>query len=200
MDRALILRLAPAGESFLKLDILSPEHGAFLCLKRVSKKSSLQAAPDLFDTADLQLETSKQGTARFIREDRLVQRRLAIGASYQSLRHASDFAMLLVRNAPHMAEPAELFQLAERSFDAFAERKAPEIIHLKTVYLLLKNEGYPIRESWWPQLPNHLTEAAREAINSPAPEKTTPEVRAVNESVLQNLYLWLERETDLMLG
>ena len=160
----------------------------------------MDARPDLFDTADLQLETSKQGTARFVREYHLVSRRLSIGASYHTLRHASEFAALLARNAPHMAEPAELFQLAERSFDAFAERKAPEVIHLKTVYLLLKNEGYPIREAWWPQLPNHLKEPAREAINSPAPESTSKEVRGVNETVLQNLYFWLDRETDLELG
>lgn len=200
MDRVLVLRVAPSGESFLKLDILSPEHGGFLCLKRVSKKNTQQSKPDLFDTAELELETSKQGTAKFVREYQLVHRREAIGASYHSLRHASEFAALLARNAPHMAEPAELFHLAERSLDAFAEGKAPEIIHLKAVYLLLKNEGYPIRESWWPQLPQHLKEVAKDAINSPAPEKTTPEVREMHESVLELLYRWLERETDLVKG
>lgn len=200
MDRALILRLAPSGESFLKLDILSPDHGGFLCLKRISKKSSQQAAPDLFDTADIQLETSKQGTARFVREYQLVQRRESIGASYHSLRHASEFTSLLARNAPHMADPAELFELAVRTLNAFAERKAPEVVHLKAMYLLLKNEGYPIRESWWPQLPSHLKEPAKSAINSPAPEKSPPEARDLNESVLQHLTHWLERETDLVKG
>ena len=200
MDRVLVLRVAPSGESFLKLDILSPELGGFLCLKRVSKKNTQQTKPDLFDTAELELETSKQGSAKFVREYQLVQRREAIGASYHSLRHASEFAALLARNAPHMAEPEALFQLAERTFDAFAEKKAAEVVHLKAIYLLLKNEGYPIRESWWPQLPNHLKEAAKAAINSPAPDKTTPEVRKVNESVLELLYRWLEHDTDLMKG
>ena len=201
MDRALILRVAPSGESFLKIDILSPKIGSFLCLKRISKKNtSKDAKPDLFDTADLLLETSKQGTARFVREYRLVTRRIEIGASYNTLRHASEFAALLARNAPQMAEPTDLFDLAERSFDAFAEKKAPEVVHLKTMYLLLKNEGYPVRESWWPQLPNHLKEAAKEAINSPAPNKTTKELCRINESILQDLHHWMERETDLTLG
>lgn len=198
MDRALILRLAPSGESFLKLDILSPEHGGFLCLKRVSKKNPQQAAPDLFDTADLLIETSKQGTAKFIKEYQLAQRRESIGASYHSLRHASEFTGLLARNAPHMADPAELFDLAERTLNAFADRKAPEVVHLKAIYLLLKNEGYPIRESWWPQLPHHLKEPAREAINTPAPDKSSAQTRETNEFALQNLYQWLERETDLV--
>ncbi|HAV14473.1 MAG TPA: hypothetical protein DCX06_13430 [Opitutae bacterium] len=199
MDRALILRVAPSGESFLKLDILSPELGGFLCLKRISKKNPQQSKPDLFDTADIQLDTSKQGTAKFVREYSLVHRRETIGASYQSLKHASEFAALLARNAPHMAEPEELYELAERSFDAFADKKAPEVVHLKAVYLLLKNEGYPIREAWWPQLEKSLKEIAKETINSPAPETVDKETREVIEATLQNLYRWLEHETDLAL-
>ncbi len=201
MDRVLILRIAPSGESFLKLDILSPEHGAFLCLKRISKKNpQQQAAPDLFDTADLQLETSKQGTARFVREFQLVQRREAIGRSYLRLRHASEFATLLAKNAPHMAEPEALFLLAERTFDAFTSDKAPAIIHLKAIYLLLKNEGYPIREAWWPQLPAPLKEPTKTWINAPAPEALSTEQSQQADQILLNLERWLERETDLTLG
>lgn len=200
MDRTLILRLAPSGESFLKLDILSPQYGGVLCLKRISKKNPQQAAPDLFDTADIQLETSKQGTAKFIREYQLIQRREAIGVSYHSLRHASEFASLLARNAPHMAEPEALFQLAERTFNAFAEAKASEIVHLKAIYLLLKNEGYPIRESWWPKVPAALQPIAQALINQPAPLTTSREERTNCEAVLQDLYRWLKYETDLTLA
>ncbi|MGJ8638693.1 MAG: hypothetical protein ACSHYA_04810 [Opitutaceae bacterium] len=195
----MILRLAPSGESFLKLDILSPEHGAFLCLQRIYKKNSLQSRPDLFDTADIQLETSKQGTARFVREYSLVQRRENIGASYHSLRHASEFTALLARNAPHMAEPAELFKLAERTLDAFASGKAPAIVHLKAIYLLLKSEGYPIRESWWRHLPDHLRETAKVSINTTAPTSIEKDVRSEVEAILENLNRWLEHETDLTL-
>lgn len=200
MDKILILRLAPSGESFLKIDVLSAELGTFLCLKRISKKSPQQTTPDLFDTAEIQLETSKQGTARFIREYQLLHRREAIGRSYHSLRHASEFSALIARNGPHMAEPEALFHLVERTLNAFAEGKAPEVVHLKAVYMLLKNEGYPIRESWWPELPKHLKESTKDAINSPAPEQTAKEVQAHNESILQHLYRWLERETDLTLS
>jgi len=199
VDRALILRLAPSGESFLKLDILSPEHGGFLCLKRISKQSQQQAAPDLFDTADIQLETSKQGTAKFVREYQLIQRREAIGASYRSLQHASDFTALLARNAPHMAEPDALYQLAERTLNAFAEHKVPEIVHLKAIYLLLKNEGYPIRESWWPELTKPLQATTQVLINEPAPKTISETEKNDCKTVLQNLYRWLERETDLSL-
>lgn len=197
MDKILILRLAPSGESFLKMDVLSPEHGTFLCLKRISKKSQQQTTPDLFDTADIQLETSKQGTARFVREYQLLHRREAIGRSYHSLRHASEFSALIARNGPHMAEPEALFELVERTLNAFAEGKAPEVVHLKAVYMLLKSEGYPIRESWWPSLPPPLRNAAITLINEPSPEKTDAAMRKDCEQISQNLYRWLEHETDL---
>lgn len=197
MDKILILRLAPSGESFLKMDVISPEFGAFLCLKRISKKNSQQTTPDLFDSAEIQLETSKQGTARFVREYQLIQRREAIGRSYHSLRHASEFSALIARNGPHMAEPEALFELVERTLNAFTAGKAPDVVHLKAVYMLLKNEGYPIRESWWPNLPATLRDTAKTLINEPAPEQTDAATREGCEQIAQSLYRWLERETDL---
>jgi len=196
---ALILGAAPSGESFLRLDILTPDDGAFICLKRVSKKNLQKTSPDLFDTADLQLETSKQGTTRFVREYTLITRRSSIGHSYRSLQHASAYGSLLARNAPQMAEPTALFQLAERSLDAFAESKAPEIIHLKALYLLLKDEGYPVRESWWTQLNRQQQNLARALINSPTPEKNERAQRDSCEQLIQNLQTWMTRETDLVL-
>lgn len=198
-ERALVLRIAPSGESFQRLDILTAESGAFLCLKRVSKKNPLTAAPDLFDTADIHLETSKQGTARFVSEYRLVNRRSSIGQSYRTLQHASDFCALLAQNAPHMADPAALYQLAERTLDAFAERAVPSIVFLKAVYLLLKDEGYPVRESWWPRLPAPLRTSAREILNNPTPETADPALLDHCEQLSRQLCHWLRGETDLKL-
>jgi len=199
VHQALILRQAPSGESFLKLEVLTPESGAFLCLKRTSKKNLQQSVPDLFDTAEIQLETSKQGTARFVREYQLITRREAIGRNYRTLQQASEFCALLARNAPHMAEPAALFELAERTLNAFAEGKAPEVVHLKAIYLLLKDEGYPIRESWWPQLNPTLRNAAKTLINQPAPEAITSAERESCTQITRHLYRWLEQDTDLVL-
>ena len=140
-ERALVLRIAPSGESFQKIDILTAESGTFLCLKRLSKKNPQTAAPDLFDTADIHLETSKQGTARFVNDYQLVHRRSSIGQSYRKLQHASDFCALIAHNGPHMADPAALHHITERTLDAFAERDVPSIVFLKAVYILLKDEG-----------------------------------------------------------
>jgi hypothetical protein len=198
-ERALVLRFAPSGESFQRLDILSAESGCFLCLKRVSNKNQHTTTPDLFDTADIHLETAKQGTARFVRDYQLIQRRSSIGKSYRTLQHASDFCALIAQNGPHMAEPAALYQLTERTLDAFAERNVPRIVFLKAIYLLLKDEGYPVRESWWPELPVGLRAATKQILNHPTPDTADPELLETCEQASRSLLNWLRRETDLML-
>jgi hypothetical protein len=197
-ERALVLRIAPSGESFLKIDILTLESGAFLCLKRISKTKQT-TTPDLFDTADIHLETSKQGTARFVNDYQLVLRRSSIGQSYRKLQHASDFCALIAQNGPHMADPAALYHITERTLDALAERDVPSIVFLKAVYILLKDEGYPVRESWWPQLPAHLRTPAKQLINQPTPDSADAERLETCAQISRNLCHWLRRETDLVL-
>ncbi len=166
-EEALVLKTEPSGESFIKLYVLTVESGIFLCMKRVSKKANSSTIPDLFDTAVILLETSQQGTMRFVKEYQLRQRRDVIGQNYRSLRSASRLSQLLVANASHMPESKWLFTLTERAFDAFAAGKAPDVVLLKSVYLLLKDEGYPVRESWWPTLRADLRETAKRLISKP---------------------------------
>lgn len=198
--RILVLRKQPSGESFLKLDLIGPELGCSLCLKRVaSKKQSQNAAPDLFDTAEVQLDTSKHGTAQFVGEYQIIQRRSEIGLNYRALRYASDFSNLLIANGGHIAEIPALYKLAERSMDAFAERLEPSVVFLKSVYILLKDEGYPVRESWWPQVPSQHRGAARKLLGQPSPKILAPEIRKSCEAAIQNLLQWLHRDTDFTL-
>ena len=65
-----------------------------------------------------------------------------------------------------MPESKWLFTLTERAFDAFAAGKAPDVVLLKSVYLLLKDEGYPVRESWWPTLRADLRETAKRQLQN----------------------------------
>lgn len=198
--RVLVLRKELSGESFLKLHLLGPELGCQLCLKRVaSKKPSQKPAPDLFDSADVQIETSRQGTAQFVGEYQITRRRDEIGLNYRALQYASDLSNLLVYNGTHMGDLPALYQLAERSMDAFAARLEPSVVFLKSIYLLLKDEGYPVREFWWPQVPARLRETTRTLLAQPSPASLAPEIRAVCEASVQNLLHWLRRETDLSL-
>jgi len=195
-EEALVLKTEPSGESFLKLYLLTEESGVFLCLKRVSKKAGTSTRPDLFDQAAVLLEASPQGTMRFVKEYQLIRRREAIGLSYRSLRSASRLSRLLVGNAAHMPESEVLFALTARAFDAFAAGKAPEVVLLKSLYLLLKDEGYPVRESWWPTLRADLSETARRLLKEPAPAVTDAAERETCERIEQHLTRWMRHQTD----
>ena len=197
-EEALVLKTEPSGESFLKLHLLTEESGIFLCLKRTSKKPSASTTPDLFDQAAVLLETSQQGTMRFVKEYQLIQRREQIGLNYRSLRNASRLSQLLVHNASHMPESQMLFELSVRAFDAFAAGKAPEVVLLKSLYLLLKDEGYPVRESWWPTLRADLRDNARHLLQAPSPTKLTTADKETCERIEQHLTQWMRQQTDLI--
>ena len=198
--QVLVLRKEASGESFLKLHLLGPELGCQLCLKRVATKSrSTRAAPDLFDDAEVLLERSKQGTAQFVSEYRVLRRRSEIGRNYRSLQLASHLSKLLIANGGHLADLPALYQLAERSMDAFAQGLEPSVVFLKGLFLLLKDEGYPVRESWWPELPHGVRQQARELLGRPSPASLPAEARSSCEAATRNLLQWLRRETDFIL-
>ena len=198
-EEALVLKMEPSGESFIKLYVLSVESGIFLCMKRISKKSNSSTIPDLFDTAVILLETSQQGTMRFVKEYQLKQRRNVIGQNYRSLRSASRLSQLLVKNASHMPESEWLFRLIERAFNAFAAGKAPDIVLLKSLYLLLKDEGYPVRESWWPTLRADLRETAKCLLSKPSPVHIDKPEQNTCERIKEHLTQWMRHQTDLII-
>ena len=198
--QVLVLSKEASGESFLKLHLLGAELGCQLCLKHIATKNqSSKSAPDLFDTAEVQIDTSKQGTAQFIREYEITRRRSDIGLNYRSLQHASNLSRLVIHNGSHLPDLPALYRLMERSIDAFAAGSEPSLVFFKALYLLLKEEGYPVRESWWEQLPNSLRSDARTLLAQPSPQSLPSEIRAVCEASAQNLMHWLRRETDLIL-
>ncbi len=201
LEQALILKTAPSGESFVSIHALSAERGLFHCLKRIAKSTKKPSPkPDLFDTAELQLEASKSGNGTlFVKDYRLHRSRGNIGSSYNSLLNACQYAGMLVRNGTHLPDTGALFTLAVRTCDAFDSGKAPQIVLLKGLYLLLQTEGFPIREDWLPRLDGISRELARELIQNPISETPTKESLEGCEALTEDLYRWLQRETDVML-
>lgn len=195
----IILRLGPSGESFTRVELVCPENGVYLCLKRISTKQSGKESPDLFDSADICLETSKQGNLQFISEYRVQTRRTGIGASYQALKYASDYCALIADNGPHMAEAERLYARTLQTLDALAAKKAPSVVFLKAIYILLKEEGYPVKELWWPNLSSELKSIARELLREAAPESLNTIDKPVVERLIRSLCIWLRNESDLRL-
>ena len=170
---AFVLRKQPPADTFQAFTLYSAEHGTLSAFQRVSRRSP-DAALDLFDEAALVLESSNQGRTWFIREVRLLRRPEGIGRSYECLRLASALADLITRNpGPEDSRPA-IAELLRSALPAFAAGLRPDIVYLKSLYRFARDEGYPVKQEWFPS----LTEADRSTVatllNQPLSAQESP--------------------------
>lgn len=194
----LVLTKHPPSDAFQMLSVFSAEDGLLSILQRIPKKSGPANATllDLFDEATLQLETSNQGRTYFVKEAQLVERRDAIGRSYDALRWASALATLIARNPVHEESRAAVAALLRNAFAAFASVPRPDIVYFKSLYRFAREEGYPLKEHWFPTLPSADRATVAELLNRPTVEQTaTPEVVA---RLRQRLAEYLRGHTEIL--
>ncbi len=194
---AFVLMKHPPSDAFQTLAVFSAEHGAMTVLQRVAKKPTATML-DLFDEATLLLETSNQGRTYFMKESRLLTRHAEIGRGYDALRLASALAALIARNPVHEESRTGVATLLRAAFDAFGTSDRPDIVYLKSFYRFARDEGYPLKEQWFPTLPASDRTAVTTLINRPLAEQTaTPELvarlqRRIEEYVRGNTDILVE--------
>lgn len=164
---ALVLAKQPPADTFQTHSVFSAEHGSLLVLVRLSKKANTLAL-DLFDEVTLMLESSNQGKTWFAKEVTVLQRNTNLGKNYETLQNASDLARLLSRNTVSEESRSRVYALAKEAFAALADTDRPDIVFLKSLYRFVRDEGYPVREQWFPSLPRSDREALAEVLNRPA--------------------------------
>jgi hypothetical protein len=151
---AFVIEKRPPADAFQTFGLFSEEHGNLLALQRVARKpSSSHVAPDLFDEVSVMLESSNQGRTWFVKEVRIRARREGIGRSYDALRFASALVAVIGRNPVHEESRPHVAQLLRTALDAFASAERPDVVHLKSLYLFARDEGYPVKQEWLPSLP-----------------------------------------------
>lgn len=204
---AFILAKQPSGsDSFEQLTVFSSEHGLLHCLQRsppanpvVKRRPSAPRSEgrlDLFDEAELWLESSNQGRTWFIKEPRIVQRHEGIGRSYEALRAAAALATLISRNPVPDESRLEVAALLRASLDALAAGGRPDITWLKALYCFLRDEGYPVKQQWWPQLAADR-DAAAQLLNQPLAAQTAE--AATVTRITGRLEEWVRAETEIRL-
>jgi hypothetical protein len=199
---ALVLAKSLSGsDSFEQLTAFSGEQGVLHCLRRVArgKKTAPTSAPlDLFDEAELWLESSNQGRTWFIKEHRFVAQRAGIGRSYETLKAAAALAALVTRNpVPDESRPA-IAALLRSSLAALAAGGRPDFVWLKALYCFLRDEGYPVKQQWWPQLPAPDRDAAAQLLNQPLGAQAADAATAAR--LIRQLEDWVRGETEIRLG
>lgn len=193
----ILSRQASGSDSFEQFTVFSAEHGLLLCLGRIAKGKSTASPIDLFDETEFALESSNQGRTWFIKEHRLIQRNEGIGRSYDALKVAADFATLICRNAVPDESREPITTLLRHTFAALAAGGRPDIVWLKAIYSFLRDEGYPVKQQWWPQLSATDRDAAAQLLNQPLAGQTA-DAPAVSR-ITRHLEHWLKTETEIRL-
>jgi hypothetical protein len=114
-------------------------------------------------------------------------RRSAIGRSYDALRLAVAFTTLVARNPIPEESRAQVAALLRQALDAFATAARPDIVHFKSFYCFARDEGFPVKQQWFPALPPADRTIAAELLNRPlagqtaAPEHVARLVRLLED-------------------
>lgn len=195
---AFILGKRPPSDAFQTLTGFSATHGALLVLQRLPKNSAgTNVLLDLFDEAALVLESSNQGRLWFVKEVRLLARPAGIGQSYAALAAASRFAQLIARN--HVAPDGrpEVYRLVRQAFDAFASSSRPDVALFKSLYCFARDQGYPVKQQWFPSLPAADRAPVTTLLNRPLVGQTTSTTAVARLQTALEEYL--RRETEILL-
>jgi recombinational DNA repair protein (RecF pathway) len=197
----LVLGRQPSGsDSYEQLNVLCAEHGLLLCLRRIAKKANTAAAIplDLFDEAELELESSNQGRTWFIREHRHLLRHPGLGRSYAALQAASALAALVLRNPVPEDSRGPILALLRQGLSALEQGARPDLVWLKALYCFLRDEGHPVKQLWWQQLPPVDRDAATRILNQPLAGQT--EEPPVVAHLRHRLEDWARTETETRLA
>ena len=195
---AFILARLPSGsDTFEQLTAFAAGHGVLHCLRRIPQGKATATPLDLFDETELWLESSNQGRTWFIKEHRLIQRHDGIGRSYEALSAAAALGKLLSRNPVPDESREEVTGLLRTTFTALAAGGRPDIVWLKALYCLLRDEGYPVKQQWWPQLADADRDHAAHLLNQPLAAQTAD--AATVARITRRLEDWVHAETEIKL-
>jgi len=202
VTQAWILSKRPPAETFETVTCFSAEHGTLTLLSRVVRKAATtQPNFDLFDEVSLHLESRNQGRTWFVQESNLLVRHRDIGRSYETLRYASLFASLIARNEVTEDTRGTVYDLARTAFASFASNACPDIVYFKSLYCFARDEGYPLKQQWFPTLPCELREHASHWLRTPLSQLPNhADAFPLLVTLQQHLEDYLRAHTDILLG
>lgn len=185
-----------SGENHLRFGLFCEQHGLLTCFQRKSKKPGAEAYVDLFDFASVTLERKENGTS-FVKEYLPIDRHKAIGKRYQTLLYAAEWASILSRNLQHAEHFPPLYQLCGEVLNAFERAKRSDVVLLKALWRMAREEGYAVKEQFWAGLSKSQREALSQLIQQPADAATLPEDKT--KAILEALRRWMRAETDILI-
>ncbi len=194
----MLLRRA-ATDAWQGFSVFSSDAGPLHVLQRISQRPKPgQLALDLFDEVEFALESGNQGRTWFVREARLIARPTAIGRSYEALQAASALAGIIAHNPVPEESRRPVGELLRTAFGALAAGHRPDLVHLKSLYRFARDEGYPVKQEWFPALPEADQAVAARVLNQPLAGQTAPP--AVVAELRRGLEQYLRGRAELRIG
>jgi len=146
--QGLVLGHEEPGEGHRDLNLFSAERGLLRCRRRLSSKKKHSPVPDLFSEIEIELKPLSGGHLYYFREWEIIRSRQGIGFNYRRLEAAGALARTLLKNARWLETFEYAVELLGKAFDALEAGSPPEAVRLKTLFLLIHSEGYPVEEDW----------------------------------------------------
>ncbi len=193
---AIVLDRENRGENSLFITAYSLEEGLVFLFKRMSsKKTSL--APDLFDEISALVQfPESEAPVKFLQQFDIVAHRSGISTSYDKLCSASDIASIVKQNGANISETASLYNLLSQSLGAVETHKNTSAVKLKFLYLLVKEQGYAIREDFFSAMSAQDKEAFSKILKTPIAE--LDESTDICANLYEALRRWSAGNTDFV--
>jgi hypothetical protein len=195
---AFVIEKRPPSDAFQTFGLFSAENGNLVALQRVPRKTSAShVAADLFDEVSVMLESSNLGRTWFMKEIRITKRRSGIGRSYDALRFASALAAVISRNPVHEESRENVARMLSKALDALADGPRPDVVHLKSLYLFARDEGYPVKQEWLPSLSDADAAVALDVLNRRLEAQVSPAADVAR--LRRSLEAYLGSSTDIII-
>jgi len=193
---AFILQRQSPREKFQPFTAYSAEHGNLRILQRIARKPTAgHQHLDLFDRVGLILRAGSAGTW-FVQEARLLERFAGVGENYRRLQQAVEFSSLIARNAVHEESRTSVFQLLQTAFTTFASTDRPDVVGFKSLFCFARDEGYPVKEHWFPTLLRDDRTAVSELLNRPTADQSLAPAEVAR--LQRKLTDYLRGHTDIL--
>lgn len=192
---ATVLHRELAGEHHLRLYVFCGQTGLRRVLFRKSSRTNAAVAPDLFDAGSFVLDATRG--VIYVKEFHLLHRMSGIAQHYDAFQAACTFADIFRRNTEHLHDPAEPARILRRALDAFGRGQRPDVVLFKSLYLLARSEGLPVKEHFIAELPSRQRVQAAEMLNQPLHEQIIP--KDTVELLSQRLRAWLVGHAEFVI-
>ena len=192
--RGVVLNREETGENFIRLTLFC-SNGLRRCLLRKVRKLSAISPPDLFDETEIALQPNNSQGLSFIKEHQVLQKRMSLAFDRERFDAAGFLARFYIDNGEHLLDSIQFFRILQDALTSLIDHGHPPTVLVKTLFLFAREEGLPVKESWFSGLSVEFAKVAQAILRLPVKESISLHDQA--PLILESLCHWLRSETEL---